>query len=75
MNLQIKEIGKGQENLLIHGKVTGEASKMLHFVLASPLKRKLAKLDLLTLKGLLSLDLGLQIPLYPENDHDLVRGN
>lgn len=75
MNLRIDDIGKDKETLLIHGLVNGQAQKMLHFVLASPLESKLAKLKMLLVKGLLALDLYLEIPLYPENDNNLVKGD
>lgn len=75
MNLRIDDIGKDKETLLIHGIVQGQAQKMMNFVMASPLQQKLSALKMLTMKGLLSLDLHLEIPLYPENDDDLARGD
>lgn len=75
MNVRIDDIGKDKEVLLINGLVEGRAQKMLGFVLASPLNEKLAKLKRITLEGLLHLKLHLEIPLYPENDDNLVSGD
>ncbi|KTD59030.1 transmembrane protein [Legionella shakespearei DSM 23087] len=75
MNMRIDDIGKDKETLLIHGMVQGQAQKMMNFVMASPLQQKLSALKMLAMKGLLSLDLRLEIPLYPENDDDLARGD
>ena len=74
MGLRIDDIGKDKENLLLHGIVTGSAQKMLNFVLSSPLNEKLSALKMLTIKGLLLLDLHVEIPLYPENDDNLAKG-
>lgn len=74
MNLRIDDIGKNKETLFIHGIVRGQAQKMLDFVMSSPLKEKLTTLNMLTLKGLLLLNLRLEIPLYPENDDNLAKG-
>lgn len=74
MHLRIDDIGKDKETLLIHSVVEGPAQKMVDFILASPLKEKLAKLKMLAIKGLFYLDLNLEIPLYPENDVNLVKG-
>ncbi|MDI1353077.1 MAG: AsmA-like C-terminal region-containing protein, partial [bacterium] len=74
MNLRINDIGKDKETLLIHGIVEGQAQKMLRFVMQSPLSKKLAKLSILIINGVLSLDLNLEIPLYPENDDNLAKG-
>ncbi len=75
MNLRIDDIGNDRETLFLHGIVNGQAQKMLNFVLASPLKEKLSKLKMLTLKGLMLLNLRIEVPLYPENDTNLVQGD
>lgn len=75
MNVRIDDIGKDKEVLFINALIEGRAQKMLQFVLASPLNKKLAKLKRLTLEGLLHLKLHLEIPLYPENDDNLVSGD
>ncbi|WP_415582908.1 YhdP family protein [Legionella worsleiensis] len=75
MNLRIDDIGKDKETLLIHGIIRGQAQKMMNFVMSSPLEKKLASLKRLAIEGLVGLNLRLEIPLYPENDDDLVRGD
>jgi uncharacterized protein (TIGR02099 family) len=75
MQLRIDDIGKDKETLLIHSIVNGPAQKMLDFVLASPLKEKLTALKMLTLKGLLLLDIRTEIPLYSEKNEILARGD
>ncbi|KTD32437.1 transmembrane protein [Legionella moravica] len=75
MHLRIDDIGKDKETLLIHGIIHGKAQKMLNFVLASPLEQKLAALKRLAVDGLVLLNLRLELPLYPENDDNLVRGD
>lgn len=74
MNLRIDDVGKDKENLLLHGLVNGSAQKMMNYILASPLREKLSALKMLSIKGLLSLNLRLEIPLYPENDDNLAKG-
>lgn len=73
INLRVDDLGKEKETLLLHAVVLGKAQGILNFILASPLKEKLTKLTLLSIKGFLSLDLNLEIPLYPENNKDLVK--
>lgn len=75
MNLNIKDIGQGKETLLLHSIIHSNANKMLHFILASPIQEKLRLLKLMSIKGLLTLDLNLEIPLYPENDTNLIQGS
>ncbi len=74
MHLRIDDIGKDKETLLIHSIIDGPAQKMLNFVIASPLKKQLNKLKMLVLKGIFLLDLKIEVPLYPENDDNLVQG-
>lgn len=74
MNLRLDDIGKDKETLLIHSIIEGPAQKMLNFVIASPLKEKLSKLKMLLFKGVFSLDVNIEVPLYPENDDNLVKG-
>ena len=74
MNLRIDDIGHDKETMLIHGIADGAAQKMFDFVMASPLKEKLGILKMLALNGLVSLNLRLEIPLYPENDDNLAKG-
>ncbi|KTD78418.1 YhdP family protein [Legionella waltersii] len=74
LNLRIDDIGKDRETLLLHTIVQGSAQQMLNFILNSPLRDKLNALKMLTIKGILSINLRLEIPLYPENDDNLARG-
>ncbi len=74
MHLRIDDMGRDKETLLLHSIIEGQAQKMLHFVLASPLKQQLKKLQQIAINGLLRLDLNLEIPLYPGNDNNLVKG-
>lgn len=75
MNLRIDDIGKDKEILLVHGIIHGSAQKMMNFVMSSPLKEKLNTLNRLASEGLVLLNLRLEIPLYPENITNLVRGD
>lgn len=75
INLRIDEIGKNKENMVINGNIQAPIQKMLNYVMASPLQNKLALLNQLSLKGTAQLGLNIQVPLYPENDDILVKGN
>jgi len=75
MSLRIDDIGKNKENLVIAGRIRGAVQKMMDYVMASPLKKKLANLKMLSIKGSALLNLSLQVPLYPENDDVLVNGD
>lgn len=74
MNLRMDDIGRGYETLLLHGKINATAEKILAAVFAMPLGEKLSRLQALDLRGLLGLDLKIEVPLYPENDDVLTRG-
>ncbi len=73
-NLRIDDLGMDKETLLLHGKVDVPASILKHYILTSPVKTHLSKLEKLDLSGLLGLDLRLEIPLYPQNDEVLALG-
>ncbi|WP_126338587.1 YhdP family protein [Legionella spiritensis] len=75
VNLQIRNLGLDREIMLIHGKVNTNSAKALPYILSSPLGEKLSALQLLEMQGLLSLDLQLEVPLYPENDDILALGD
>ncbi len=75
MFLRIYDIGKNKENLLVTGKIDASVQKMMNYVMASPLKKKLSLLKMLSVKGSALLDLSVQVPLYPENDEVLAKGN
>ncbi|MDR3441429.1 MAG: YhdP family protein [Legionella sp.] len=75
MNLRIDDIGKDKETMKITGSINGSVQKMVNYVMASPLKSKLALLKELTVKGSALLNLSLEVPLYPENDDVLAKGD
>lgn len=74
LNLSVNSLGLDHETLLVHGKVRTTGSKAMTYVLGSPLVKKLPLLNLLTLQGMISLDLKLEAPLYPHNDKILTQG-
>ncbi len=74
-HLSVDGLGLGKETLLLHTKIQTEAKKALNYVLASPLRKKLSALAMLSIKGPLELDFQLEAPLYPENDEILVLGD
>ncbi len=75
INLRIDDIGKNKENLVINGAIHAPIKKMVNYVMSSPLHNKLVLLNQLSPKGTAQLDLNVQVPLYPENDDVLVKGN
>ncbi|WP_415073207.1 YhdP family protein [Legionella sp.] len=75
LNLRIDDIGKNKENMVINGSITGPVQKMVNYVMASPLKQKLDLLKQLTIKSSAQLNLNIQVPLYPENDKILAKGD
>lgn len=75
VNVIMKDIGKGRETLLVHGKVNTTTNKAQTYILASPLKKKLTALHMLHMQGGMALDLRLEVPLYPENDEVLALGD
>jgi uncharacterized protein (TIGR02099 family) len=74
VSLHVSELGLGQETLLVHGQIQAPANKMLGYVFVSPLRQRLGKLKALSVKDKLDIELGLAVPLYPENNNILVRG-
>lgn len=74
VNLRIDNIGFDFETLLIHGELHANANHVLSYLVHSPLKDILGKLNALSIEGMLGLDLKLEIPLYPQNDDVLTRG-
>ncbi|MBI2785462.1 MAG: TIGR02099 family protein [Legionella longbeachae] len=75
MNLHIADVGKNKENLIVTGKILAPVQKMVNYVMASPLKKKLSLLKMLSIKGTALLNLRVEVPLYPENDEVLAQGN
>lgn len=74
LNLRIDDIGRDKETLLVHTIVHGKAQHMIDFIMSSPLQNKLGALKMLTINGLIAASLRFEIPLYPENDVDLAKG-
>jgi uncharacterized protein (TIGR02099 family) len=74
VNLRIDDLGLNKETLLLHGQVKAPASKIKSYVFASPLKRHLGRIEALNIADDLSLDVRLEIPLYPENDEVFAEG-
>ena len=72
--LDLTEIGLGHETLLIKGYLQAPAEKMLAYIQVSPLRKKLAKLAMLSVQNSLGLDLALVIPLYTDTPDLFVRG-
>jgi len=75
VNLRIEDIGKNKENMVINGSITGPVQKMVNYVMSSPLKQKLELLKQLAIKGSATLNLNIEVPLYPENDTILAKGD
>lgn len=75
VKVEVAELGLGHDILLVDGRINAPATQMLNYVLNSPLKRKLQKLQTLSVQDPLDLDLALAVPLYPENDEILVKGS
>lgn len=73
-HLSIDDLGLDKETLLLHSISEAESEKALNYIKASPLNKKLHSLNMLTMKGPLSLDLQLEVPLYPQNDTILAAG-
>lgn len=75
MNVRIDDIGKDKENMIINGSVHAPVQKMVNYVMASPLKTKLEPLHQLSIQGSAGLNLTIEVPLYPENDKVLAKGD
>lgn len=74
MHLRIDDIGKNKENLIVTGRINASVQKMMNYILASPLRKKLSLLKMLSVKGTALLNLRVEAPLYPENDTVLAQG-
>jgi uncharacterized protein (TIGR02099 family) len=75
LNLRIDNIGSKKETMIINGSIYAPVQKIVNYVMASPLREKLDLLKQLAIKGSAQLNLNIQVPLYPENDKVLVKGN
>lgn len=74
MNLRMDDIGLEYDTLLLHGKIAATAEQLLAYLFKTPIGRHLSRLKSLDLRGLLGLDLKIEVPLYPENDDVLTQG-
>jgi uncharacterized protein (TIGR02099 family) len=74
MNLKVSDIGLGKETLLLHGEIDTDSRLAKMYVFSSPLKKPLYGLQEIDLSGDLNLDLNLEIPLYKENDNNIIQG-
>lgn len=74
-NLRINDIGHDRETLLIHTQVETATNKALAYIMDSPLKNKLSVLNTMAMNGAMGLDLRLELPLYTENETNLVLGD
>ncbi|MCX7117182.1 MAG: YhdP family protein [Legionellales bacterium] len=73
-NLSLNDMGLGHETLLLHGQVDIPAIRLKNYVLATPLRKLFATLKKLGVKGIIGLDLNLDVPLYPERNDVLAQG-
>jgi uncharacterized protein (TIGR02099 family) len=75
VNMTVDFLGQDKEVLYLHGQVDSKSNFAFDYVKSSPLKKVLAELDDVKLQGNMSLNLDLEIPLYPENTLNLAQGN
>ena len=74
INLLIPNIGSGKEVLLLHGVVNAPGNEIKSYVFASPLRKRLARWSGLNVSAPMTLELNLEVPLYPESDHVYAKG-
>lgn len=74
VNLNIADIGKDKETLLLEGRLTTPGNKIQNFIKDSPLNNTLSALNELAVKGDVDLHLNLEIPLYTGNGKILAAG-
>lgn len=74
VNAQILGLGLGKETLQIQGHLETDAAKARSFVLNSPLIEYLSAFKNMELYGPGIFDIDIQIPLYPENNINVVNG-
>lgn len=73
--VRVDDLGLDKETLLIRARSTLLAQKALNFIQMSPLKSKLKALQMVKMEGPFLLDLQLEVPLYPQNDHVAALGD
>ncbi|MDF1758288.1 MAG: YhdP family protein [Legionellaceae bacterium] len=69
LNLVVNNLGFGSESLLIHGEIEAPGDQIKNYIYATPLKDRLARWKTIDIDDQFFVDLNLDIPLYPENDH------
>lgn len=69
VNLAVNNIGYGTESLLIHAEVEAPGPDIKSYIYATPLKAKFSRWKNINIEEGYWVDLKLDIPLYPENDH------
>lgn len=74
LNLVVDNIGSGTESLLIHGEIEAPGLQMKNYIYATPLKDRLARWKNIDIDDQFWVDLNLDIPLYPENNHVVASG-
>src|SRR3990167_3251035 len=74
LNLAVNNIGSGRESLLIHGEVDAPGSDIKKYIYHTPLNTRLARWKKLEIADEFWVDLNLDIPLYPENNHVVALG-
>lgn len=72
LNLHLDDIGKHKEILYVVGIIQAPMKKMVDFVMASPLQKKLSTLNMLKIKGKALLNLRVAVPLYTNLDDDIL---
>lgn len=75
MHLQVDDIGKDKETLIIDTKIQDQARFLLEYLQHSPVARKITLLKNIRIAGLLSMILHIEAPLYAGNEDVLVKGN
>lgn len=74
VRITVPGIGTGKEVFLLHGKVKAPGEQIKSYIFATPLNKRFARWQAVTVQDPLSLDLSLEVPLYPESDHVYAKG-
>lgn len=74
VNLAVNHIGYGTESLLIHGEVEAPGPDIKSYIFATPLKSRFTRWKNINIEDSYWVDIKLDIPLYPENDHVAAAG-
>ncbi len=74
VSISVPDIGMGKEVFLLHGMVKAPGDQIKSYVFATPLVKRFARWQAVSVKDLLGLELSLEVPLYPESDHVYAKG-